>query len=289
MSLDWVKPGNVGAREVAETEIQRAFETHLEDIDEGLQLVSSFVRTPVGTIDSLAVDSERRPVILEFKKPEGSDRDALIQSLDYYSWCIENVSWLNEYVRKAKPNLLPQGETLAEQIRVILIAEEFEERIKRAVQGIDPEVLLVEYDLRATPSGKIQISPTVVVDTSISTSRKPLLPKSIDEHFDGKDAARQIYDRLIEEIRKFDPNVQPVATQAYINIWVGVTGVVVRKKHLIIHSRGKLDHRDFREWTSWGSWGKPGEGGSIAIGNVNDLNPPVISWIRNAHEQSRRG
>jgi hypothetical protein len=170
----------------------------------------------------------------------------------------------------------------------MLVAKELEDRVKRAVRGIEPEALLVEYDLRGSAAGRTQISTRVVLDTSISTSRKPQLPKSIDDHFKGKDSARQLFERLLEDIRKFDPGVQPAATQSYINIWVGVVGVVIRKKHLIIHSRGKLDKPGFREWSSWGSWGKPGEGGSLSVGNANELDSTVINWIRNAHEQSKR-
>src|SRR5881396_2262438 len=109
MPLEWIKPGIVKPTDISEKEIQHVFETHLGDIEEGLQHVHSFVTIPVGFIDTLSIDSEGRPVIVEFKKPESSDKDALIQALDYYSWCKQNPAWLDGYIKKMKPDLIPHG------------------------------------------------------------------------------------------------------------------------------------------------------------------------------------
>lgn len=70
---------------IAESDIQREFETNLGVLEENLQYIDSFIRIGLGMVmDTLAVDSNLKPVIIEFKKPDASDQDALIQSLDYY-------------------------------------------------------------------------------------------------------------------------------------------------------------------------------------------------------------
>jgi hypothetical protein len=286
--IEWVKPEEVKPVEVSEREIQTAFEKNLPDLEEGLEHVHSFVQTPVGVIDSLAIDAEKKPVIVEFKKPDASDRDAFIQALDYYAWVINNLSWLNDYIRRLKPNALPENEGVNEEVRLILVAEEFDERVKRAVMGAEPEVMLIEYSLRRTSTGKIELLPNIILDTSVTASRRPSMPKTLEDHFKNKEEMRGLFDALIAKIREFEPNVEPVAMIHYINLRTGYCGVQVAKQHLRIHARGKTDHPHFREWSSTTSWGKRGEGGVVTVRNQKDLDEQLLQWIRGAFEMGRR-
>jgi len=70
-----VKPSEI---DLSEKEIQEAFETNLEILEEGLQKIGSFVPIGTGVIDTLAIDEENNPVLIEFKKLGNFDRDALI-------------------------------------------------------------------------------------------------------------------------------------------------------------------------------------------------------------------
>jgi RecB family endonuclease NucS len=54
--------------EIKEMDIQKLFEKHTQDFEEGLKYVSSLVGIGVGVIDTLAVDDDNRPVIIEYKK-----------------------------------------------------------------------------------------------------------------------------------------------------------------------------------------------------------------------------
>lgn len=257
-------------------------------MEEGLEYVHSFVQTPVGVIDTLAMDSEKNPVIFEFKKPAASDRDAFIQALDYYAWVVDHLSWLSDYVRRLKPNLLLPNEGVSEYVRLIIVAEEFEERVKRAVVGAEPEVMLVEYALRRASTGKIELLPNVILDTSMAVSRRPSMPKTIDDHFKNKEAIRPLFDALLTKIREFEPNVQPAATQYYINLRVGYCGIQVAKQHLRIHAKGKMESQRFREWASDTSWGKRGEGGAVTVQRESDLDEALMHWIRSTFELGRR-
>jgi len=286
--IEWVKPEIVKPVEVSEREIQTAFEKNLPDLEEGLEHVHSFVQTPVGVIDSLAIDAEKKPVIVEFKKPDASDKDAFIQALDYYAWVVDHLAWLNDYIRRLKPNIFPENEGVSEEIRLVLVAEEFEERVKRAVMGAEPEVMLIEYSLRRASTGKIELLPNIVLDTSVTVSRRPSKPKTLDDHFKNKEAMRPLFDALVAKIRQFEPGVQPTPTQYYINLKVGYCGVQVAKQHLRIHARGKMDHPGFTEWASDTSWGKRGEGGSVTIHAETELDEQLMGWIRGSFEMGKR-
>jgi len=81
MKLKILKEAQV---EVGEAKIQKEFESNLGLIEDNLQHVDSYVRIGNGVIDTLAIDDDLRPVVIEFKKPDASEQDAMIQALDYY-------------------------------------------------------------------------------------------------------------------------------------------------------------------------------------------------------------
>lgn len=287
--IKWAKREDVEPADVSERQIQQAFEEHLSELEDGLEYVHSFVKTQVGTIDSLAIDADRHPVILEFKKPDQSERDALIQALDYFAYCRQHIDWLHDYIVKAKPELKPFAGELSEEIRIVIVAKEFEERVRRAVAGVEPEVLLTEYSLRWDASGKIELSPNIVVDTSLAVAAKrPPLPMSVDDHFRNKEAMKPVFDKLVEEVKEFDGKLQLTPTQYYINLWVGYCGVIIRQRHIIINARAKINKPNFREWASDSAWGKAGFGGQLPIRSADEIDTDVISWLRSVYEKTRQ-
>jgi hypothetical protein len=180
--------------ELSEKDIQKEYEKSLYKLEEGLGYVHSFVPTPIGVIDTLAVDSELRAVVFEFKKPDVDVRHAFIQALDYYSYDVDNPPWLDAYMRRSKPDLLQPNEKLSDQVHLVLVAEEFRERFERAVRGAEPEVMLVEYSLHSTDTAKIQLIPRITLDTRVTPSRKLSIPKTIDDHFRNKNR-RPLYEK----------------------------------------------------------------------------------------------
>ncbi len=174
------------ATEVSESDIQKAFEENLNALESGLEYVASFVKTGVGVIDTLAVDSEACPVVIEYKKPGGSDVDAVIQALDYSAWCRENVDWLTEYVAKKKHGF--SGE-LNSEVRIVVVAKEFEDRVLRAARALEPETMLVSYQLFKDTAGEIGLPFRIELDTTDlpPEEKKPKLPKTKEDHFKGKE------------------------------------------------------------------------------------------------------
>lgn len=272
--------------EFAESEIQKKLEENLEKIEEGVEYVDSFVNTPVGEIDTLAIDEDKMPVIIEYKRPDGSVRDALIQSLDYYVWCDENIEWLERYVRKIKPELLKEGEHLGNDIRIIIVANEFEDRIKRSVLGIEPDTLLVEYRLFEHAPEEIGLLFDKVVDTSSGRPGRAILPKTEDEHFAGKEDIRPVYDELKKKILAIDSNIKPTSTQYYISFAhrIGFCGVTARRRHLIIHLKGKIESERFSPWAHNMAWGKAGDGGDVIVKNADEIDEELMGWIKQAYD-----
>jgi hypothetical protein len=283
-----VKPGEKPV-EVLEKDVQMEFEKNLSSLEEGLERVDSFVKIDVGIIDTLAVDSERRGVIIEFKKPDVSPRDGFVQALDYYAWVRDHPDWLTRYVKHRRPDLLPENQELEEEVRLVLVADEFDERLERAVRGAEPEVMLIEYSLHPTGEGKVQLIPQISLDTSVTPSLKARMPKTIDDHFKNKNT-RPLFEVLLAKVREFAPEVQPAATRFYINLKVGYVGVVPAREHLTINARARTNDQRFREWPPphSTSWGKPGEGGTIKVARKEELDESLMQWLRSAFEAARR-
>ncbi|MBS7633131.1 DUF91 domain-containing protein [Candidatus Bathyarchaeota archaeon] len=76
--------------EISEKELQQTVEKDLNMLEEGLLFVDHFVPVGVGIIDTLALDKNKNPVVIEYKVQEGEDETALLQSLSYANWVDKN-------------------------------------------------------------------------------------------------------------------------------------------------------------------------------------------------------
>lgn len=249
--------------EIEEKLVQEEFERSLSDFEDGLKYIASFVGTAVGTIDTLAIDEDRRPVIIEFKAPGADVTRALIQALDYYSWASEpgNFTWLDRYIRKVKKDSLNLSDQLENNIRIIIVASEFEERIKRAISGLQPDTMLVSYKLLEKDEAEVWLLPVVEVDTS-QIQRKELLPPKLEnDHFKGKEDKKHLYEKLKTEVlNKIDSGVKiNPAPQDYIGLIGRKTfcGIHIKKGWLrldlpLTHEEARNEEYVWREGWTWG-------------------------------------
>jgi predicted transport protein len=227
--------------EIKEAEIQKLFEKHLRDFEEGLRYISSFVGIGVGVIDTLAIDEDYRPVIIEYKKPGNSERDALIQALHYYYWCSTHFEWIDQAVRKFKPDLLKGEDALYNDIRIMIVAGDLDEHIKGATYGLEPDTQLVEYDICGGEKKGIVFK--TIVDSS-RADRIVRQPKAEDDHFKGKEGLKILYDTLKEKILGLGTDVKVgTPTQDYLPFVRRVIfcAVHVKKKWL------RLDLRNIKD------------------------------------------
>ncbi|MEM2619508.1 MAG: DUF5655 domain-containing protein [Candidatus Hadarchaeales archaeon] len=291
MKLKMLKEAQV---EVSEEEIRKEFESNLGLIEKGLQYIDSLVRIGNGIIDTLAIDGDLRPVIIEFKGPGGSEQDALIQALDYYTWCKENLDWVEEYIRKSKPALLPEGKKLSEDVRIILIAKDFEDRIKRVCLVVEPEVKLISYSFFERTPEEVGLLPRIVLDSSEEKGIRLEIPTTISEHFEEQPELRPAFDELVSRIKQsVDPEIDVdkskniKAAKGYIGFWHKIIYMYlqVRRDYLLLSILGlasKLPNERIipitaRAWPPKQKWGR------VKISEPKDVDDELISWIKEAY------
>lgn len=190
------------SRTVLEKEIQEVFERDYDKLEPGLKHVGSFIATTVGIMDSLALDDEGNPVIVEFKREGGSSYEALIQAMDYAVWCSESSSWLEKTV-------LTLGHTkpITDNIRIIVVAAAFDERIKRAARGVEFDVQLISYAMHEDSETTLLV-PRIEIDTAGTLSTKETQPpKSKEQHLKKlSDPLADLYTKYEDALKKL-PNV----------------------------------------------------------------------------------
>ena len=273
--------------EIEEKLVQEEFENSLHHFEDGMKYVASFVGTAVGTIDTLAIDEDKRPVIIEFKAPGADATQALLQALDYYAWCSEstNFIWLDKYIRKVKKDVLNENDELQNNIRIIIVASEFEERIKRAVTGIQPDTMLVSYKLLEKDEGEIWLLPVIEIDTS-QVQRKELLPPKVEnDHFKNKEDQKPLYDKLKEEVYKqvssnIKVNPDP---QGYIGLIGKKTfcGIHVKKRWLRLDLPLTSEEAENKRYVWKEGWGW----GYIHLENEKQI-PEMIDLLKKSYNKS---
>ena len=126
-----------------EKQLQTIVENNLKTIFEMKFIDSEFSTTHGGRIDTLALDIDNRPVIIEYK----SDKSAtiLLQGLYYMDWIVDNKAEFEKVVRQRLKEEVPVNWNSG--VRLVLIAKSFEIWDKFAVNRIKEEVDLYEYTL----------------------------------------------------------------------------------------------------------------------------------------------
>lgn len=135
-----------------EKQLQTLIEKNLDMIFEMIFIGTEVPTTHGGTMDTLAIDRNNRPVIIEYKVDKSST--VLLQGLFYMDWLVDNKAEFEKLVklklRKAVTINWKSG------IRLILIAKSFAIWDKFAVNRIKEEVELYEYTLYENNELKIE-------------------------------------------------------------------------------------------------------------------------------------
>jgi len=282
--------------EVAEAEIQKELESNLGLVEEGLQYVDSYVRIGNGIIDTLAIDGDLRPVVIEFKKPEASEQDALVQALDYYRWCKENLDWIEKYIRKFKPSLLLGDKKLSEEIRIMLFARDFEDRIRRVALAVEPEVKLISYSFFEKGPDEVGLGYRVVVDSSEEEITAPEIYPTISEHFDERAELRPAFDRLVARVKEsVDPEIDVEKSK---NIKSAKYNIVLKHKINYMYVNFRRDHLRLsilglaseppsdRIIVITAPWAQKPKWAEVKISNPEDVDDELITWIKHAYDHA---
>lgn len=150
--LERIKPTRFVGKE---QELQRLVEGNLDEIFEMTLVKTEHPTTHGGRIDTLALDREKRPVIIEYKEDKSST--ILLQGLYYMDWLIENKAEFEKLVRE---NLAKEIKiNWVDGVRLLLIAKEFEIWDKFAVNRVSEDVELLSYNLYENDEIRIERVP----------------------------------------------------------------------------------------------------------------------------------
>ncbi|MER5760607.1 DUF5655 domain-containing protein [Streptomyces sp. NPDC002082] len=154
-------------------------ERHLQDVVEGNMelllgvrfLASEYSTGPVhgGRIDSLGIDENGSPVVVEYKR--GRDAGVITQGLFYLSWLVDHKAEFQHLVRDRL------GEAAADQVlwsapRLICVAEDFTRYDVHAVREIRRSIDLVRYSYFGNDLLALEPVASVVADGAVRADRR---------------------------------------------------------------------------------------------------------------------
>jgi len=266
---------------IPEKELQSALNKNLQCLEEGLRHLDSYVNIGIGQIDSLALDENNNLVIIEYKTTENSDRDALIQALSYYAWLRENGVWLREYLRKKRVD------SEVKDIRIIIVAPNFDNKVIKAVQAVEPRVTLVRYVTCEYSRGKRGILPQVILDNTMHRP-PPEPPKTLDDHFRNKEHLRPLFEKLRNRIREnvesFDLRIAKdyIGFAVYNRLFCSVS-VLKSALRINLPLKGEIESDRFGGWPSDEKWGY------VKISNEEEIDEELLEWIKLAYRKVAEG
>lgn len=204
-----------------EKNLQKLVEDNLMEVLELHFLATEYVTTFGGRIDTLAVDVNGAPVIIEYKRNKNDN--VINQALSYLKWLKAQKS---EFFQMLMINKL--GHAVAESIkldwnnpRVICIAESYSKFDVDTVEVVPLRIELFKY--RYYEQGIFGLESLTVpeaVSSAVSVSTSPITDKPASSvallREKGSPAIRELFDQLQEQIINLDEGIEEKATSIYV-------------------------------------------------------------------------
>ena len=207
----------------SEKALQELFENNLESL-----LNIRFVASEFGTgekhggrIDTLGLDENGRPTIIEFKWRE--DENVITQGLFYLDWLIDHKG---DYEVAAQKKLGKGIEVNWDNPRLILIAQSFTKYDSYAINQISENIELKVY--RLYENGFLLLEDfhtpaSIETEGTVAPVRRKL-PKaerakiySVDKHLEGKSSTiTELFRHLQKAINELGENIEEAPTKLYI-------------------------------------------------------------------------
>lgn len=213
-----------GGAVALEKSLQALFEANLEALLGVRFLASEFVTNTGGRMDTLGIDENNAPVVIEYKR--ASNENVINQGLFYLDWLMghrKDFEWL------AMERL---GKEVAEKVdwsgsRLICVAGDFQKWDEHAVKQMNRTIDLVRYrrygddlllleQLTATTASGAGIASTASVASAngLSSAKKyKTVSKQIDE---ASPALLDLYHAVADYLRAEGDDVQVKTTDFYI-------------------------------------------------------------------------
>lgn len=250
-------------RQHKEKEVQDLVETNLEDIF-GVRFVASEFPTGArhgGRIDTLGLDQDGSPVILEYKRR--TNDTVMNQGLFYLDWLVDHRGDFELAVRK---ELGDKADVSWNQPRLILLAEGFSKYDQHAVNRIDERIELWTYTLYENDYIRVER-----LDASEGPAKPGKKSKSsgtaraaqtfdLDDHTSKMgDDIRKLFDQLREHILVLGEDVSERFMKQYVGYQrqKNFTEIVGLKGSLNVFIDGPIDDSEGvgEDVSNIGHWG----------------------------------
>ena len=219
-----------------EKQLQKLFEDNLEEIFGIRFLASEFTTTHGGRIDTLGLDEDGSPVIIEYKESEKNN--VINQGLFYLDWLVDHKGDFEILVQK---KLGKNVKVNWDAPRLILIAQSYNEYDKYAVNRISENIELKKYILY---DNDVLFIENIVLPNRKTTVKKTKKTNvtykeySVEDHLSGKsDKVKELFNELQERILKLDEKIKEKILKYYVayELDKNFTEVVIQANGLWVH------------------------------------------------------
>ena len=270
-----------------EKELQTLFEKNLEEIFGIRFLASEFTTTYGGRIDTLGLDEDGSPVIIEYKE---SEKDNVInQGLFYLDWLVDHKGDFELLVQKK----LGQGVKVNwDAPRLVLIAQSYNEYDKYAVNRISENIELKKYILY---DNNVLFVENVVLPKGKKSTKKSKKTSivykeyTIEDHLKNKSKKIQdIFKEMQERILRLDDKINEKVLKHYVaySLDRNFTEIVIQANALKVYiDISKEDLKDpkniAKDCTEIGHWAT---GDCVfKVSSLEDINY-AMSLIQQSYE-----
>ena len=221
--------------------LQRVFENNLDEILNITFLSSEYSTSFGGRIDTLGIDKNGAPAIIEYKKK--TDDNIINQGLSYLRWLLDHKADFEMLCKEKNLNIKIDWESP----RVICIAETYNKFDLDTANILPINVELLRYSIYG--DDLLYVEPETYQKVKISMSgiikkakqqKKETLQKvySIDNHLNSASAqTKQLFFKFRERITALDDAIIEEPKKMYIayKVATNFVDIVIMKKGIIIY------------------------------------------------------
>jgi predicted transport protein len=233
-----------------EKELQSLVENNLNEALDMHFLATEYTTTFGGRIDTLAVDYNGAPVIIEYKRNKNDN--VINQGLSYLKWLQAQKQEFFEMLilKNLESSIAKMIRIDWKNPRVICIAESYNKFDIDTVEVIPMRIELFKY--RYYNDGIFSLEPLGVSEQKTKTGsthvEKPVIDHSVETHLKKTNKTiQEIFAELRAQIFEIDENIKEKATSLYIayRLANNFAEIHIGKNHLKIHLR-PIDYDDDR-------------------------------------------
>jgi predicted transport protein len=203
-----------------EIELHKLIDKNLDTIFGIRFLRDEYVTEKHGRIETLGLDEDNRPVVIEYKKHK--DKGQLTQANRYMTWIRQNPDSFELLVLKNIKNY--KGKIDFSNPRIICFAQEFSIDDKCLALSLDAELWKYRYYANNTISITREEEPEQLIvsnQKNVSIKKIPRMnspKKSIEDHLAGaSEDLKELFYQLEKEIFEISSSIDRYTTNAEIN------------------------------------------------------------------------